>query len=108
MYSHDRRGLGHTSRTLAIASSLAANVPDCNILVITDLSIIGRFKFPERVDFVRLPGIDQDAGDGLLMSSLNIDLEDALKIRRQMTQSAARNFKPNLIIIERDPASLRS
>ena len=46
MYSHDSTGLGHTFRTLMIASHLAESLTNCSILVLTDLSIIGRFKFP--------------------------------------------------------------
>src|SRR5437867_8738519 len=107
MYSHDRRGLGHTSRTLAIASSVTSHIRDCAVLLLTDLSIIGRFKFPENVDYIRLPTIDQGS-NGTHSYSLNIDVEDTLEIRHRITRSATKTFRPNLIILERDPSVLQS
>ena len=55
MYSHDTYGLGHIRRTLAIATQLRdANI---NILILTGSPIVGRFSFPEQIDFVRIPGM---------------------------------------------------
>src|SRR5438093_2311123 len=87
MCSYDSRGLGHTSRTLAIASKLAADIQDCAILVLTDLPIIGRFKFPRNVDYVRLPGIGERTGEFSRTDALNIAVESTLKIRRKIVQS---------------------
>jgi predicted glycosyltransferase len=108
MYCHDRFGLGHTSRTLAIASHLAENLANCSILVLTDLSIIGRFKFPQNVDYVHLPGIVHNADQRYYAGNLNIELENTYKIRRKITQSAARTFQPDLIVVERDPFGLQN
>ena len=91
-----------------IASHLAESLTESSILVLTDLSIIGRFKFPQNVDYVHLPGIAGKADRQYDASNLNIALENVLKIRRKITQSAAKSFQPNLIFIERDPFSLQS
>ena len=53
MYSHDTYGLGHIRRTMAIADYLRG--PHINILILTGSPIVGRFAFPEQVDFVRIP-----------------------------------------------------
>jgi predicted glycosyltransferase len=107
MYCHDRFGLGHTTRTLKIASHLAENLPNCSILVLTDLSIIGRFKFPQNVDYVHLPGLTTGANQQYHAGSLNIEQESTLLIRRKITKSAAKTFQPDLLIIERDPFDLQ-
>jgi predicted glycosyltransferase len=106
MCTHDSRGLGHTSRTLAIASRLALDVPDCSILVVTDLPIIGRFKFPQNVDFVRLPGVAEPGRDRSRISGLNIARESTLKLRRRIVRSVVKSFEPDLVIVERDPGQL--
>ncbi|MDZ7291897.1 MAG: hypothetical protein ONB42_18330 [candidate division KSB1 bacterium] len=108
MYCHDRFGLGHTTRTLRIASYLAENLADCSVLVLTDLSIIGRFKFPQNVDYVHLPGITQNVHPQYRAGTLNLEHENTIRIRRKITQSAAKTFQPNLFVIERDPFGLQS
>ncbi len=100
MYCQDRFGLGHTTRTLKIAAHLAENLADCSILVLTDLAIVGRFKFPSNVDYVHLPGLSSRRSQA---GHLNLEFENTLRIRRKITQSAARTFQPNLFFVECDP-----
>src|SRR5437867_2946509 len=106
MCSHDSRGLGHTSRTLAIASKLAESIQDCSILVLTDLPIIGRFKFPQNIDYVRLPGIADKSSEFPRADALNIGLESTLKLRAKIVKSVTKTFRPQLVIVERNPCQL--
>lgn len=103
MYCHDRLGLSHAMRTMTVASHLAEHLADCSILVLTDLSIIGRFKFPQNVDYVHLPGIANKSKSSQYAGSLNIELEETLSIRRKIIKSAAKTFQPDFFIVERDP-----
>ena len=106
MCSHDRWGLGSTSRTIAIASRLALDVPACSILVLTDLAIVGRFRFPQNVDFVRLPGVPSH-GNGFGPVGKGDPVTDSvLRIRRKITQSVAKSFRPDIVVVERDPIDL--
>jgi len=107
MYSHDDSGLGHTLRTLTIATHIAEKLENCSILLLTDLSIIGRFKFPQNVDYVHLPGLAHKAGFRYFSGGLNLELENTLKIRRKIAQSAAKTFQPNLMIIGHDLIGLQ-
>jgi predicted glycosyltransferase len=97
-------GLGHTTRALAIASHLTQGNADCSVLLVTDLPIIGRFHFPPNVDYVRLPGIAQRGDSGRAATSL--DVGSALKIRRKIMQGLIKTFRPQLLVLERDPSSL--
>jgi predicted glycosyltransferase len=97
-------GLGHATRGLAIASHLTQRYPDCSVLLVTDLPIIGRFHFPPNVDYVRLPGIGQGGDSGRAATSL--DVSSALKIRRKILQGVIKTFRPQILILERDPSSL--
>ncbi len=94
-------------RTMMMASYLAENLADCSILVLTDLSIIGRFKFPENVDYVHLPGIASKYNSHQYSGNLNIELDETLTIRRKITKSAAKTFQPDFFIVEREPFGLQ-
>lgn len=107
MYCHDRAGLSHTMRTMMVASHLAENLADCSILVLTDLSIIGRLKFPENVDYVHLPGIANRYNSYQYRGNLNIELDETLTIRRKITKSAVKTFQPDFFIVERDPIGMQ-
>jgi len=71
MYSHDSYGLGHIRRTMAIASHLRG--PNVNILILTGSPVAGRFKFPEQVDFVRIPGMIKTTNEEYRPLSIKIN-----------------------------------
>jgi predicted glycosyltransferase len=102
--SHDQRGMGRASRALAIAARLAATYPACTILLATDLPIIGRFKLPHNVDSVRLPALPAVRRQRRT-HALDLTHENAVAIRRRILRSVARTFRPNVVIIERDPCA---
>ena len=72
------------------------------MLVLTDLSIIGKFRFPQNVDFVHLPGILYKSGKEFRAKNLNIASANALKLRRKIVQSTAKTFKPHFTLVEAD------
>ncbi|MFQ5628169.1 MAG: glycosyltransferase family protein [bacterium] len=102
MISHDNNGVSKTSRAMKIATHLSENLADCSILVLTDLSIIGKFRFPQNVDFVHLPGVEYKSRKEFRAKNLNIGSENALRIRRKIVQSTAKTFKPHYILVEAD------
>ncbi|MDZ7266773.1 MAG: hypothetical protein ONB48_06690 [candidate division KSB1 bacterium] len=100
MYCNESLGWQHISRTVAIASSLANALPECSILVLTDLSTIGRFKLAERVDYVHLPTLTHDFHSGPASTGLHIALEHTLKIRRKIAHSAIKTFRPDIVLLD--------
>lgn len=105
MYSHDTYGLGHIRRTMAIADQLrGANV---NILILTGSPIAGRFAFPDRVDFVRIPGMIKKTNEEYLPLSIKINPSQALDIRKNIITATAQTFRPHLFIVDKEPMGLK-
>lgn len=105
MYSHDTYGLGHIRRTMAIASHLLGE--NINILILTGSPIVGRFTFPEQIDFVRIPGIIKKTNEEYLPLSIKIDPRHVLNIRKNIITATAKAFKPNLFIVDKEPLGLK-
>ena len=105
MYSHDTYGLGHIRRTLAIASQIRGQ--NANILILTGSPIVGRFDFPLRVDFVRVPGMIKVTNEEYLPLSIRIDAEQALSIRQAIITGTAKTFQPDLLIVDKAPLGLK-
>lgn len=105
MYSHDTYGLGHIRRTLAIASQIRGQ--NTNILILSGSPIVGRFDFPSRVDFVRVPGMIKVTNEEYLPLSIKIDANQALRIRQAIITGTARTFQPDLFIVDKAPLGLK-
>ena len=105
MYSHDTYGLGHIRRTLAIATQLRN--PDVNILILTGSPIVGRFDFPEQIDFVRVPGMIKITNEEYLSQSIKINPRHALRIRQTIITATAKAFQPHLFIVDKAPLGLK-
>ncbi len=106
MYSHDTYGLGHIRRTMAIASQLRR--PGVNILILTGSPIVGRFDFPEQIDFVRVPGMIKQANDQYIPHTIKIHPDHALHIRQSIIKATAKAFRPHLFIVDKAPRGLNS
>ncbi len=105
MYSHDTYGLGHIRRTMAIASYLLSE--NINILILTGSPIVGRFSFPERMDFVRIPGMIKKTNEEYLPLSIKIDSHHVMNIRKNIITATAKAFKPHLFIVDKEPLGLK-
>ncbi len=105
MYSHDTYGLGHIRRTLAIASQLRE--AHINILILTGSPIVGRFSFPEQIDFVRIPGMIKKTNEEYLPLSIKINAKHALDIRKNIITATAKAFQPHLFIVDKEPLGLK-
>lgn len=105
MYSHDTYGLGHIRRTLAIASQIRGQ--NANVLVLSGSPIVGRFDFPPRVDFVRVPGMIKVTNEEYLPLSIKIESQHALRIRQAIITGTAKAFQPDLFIVDKAPLGLK-
>lgn len=105
MYSHDTYGLGHIRRTMAIANHLQD--VRTNVLILTGSPLVGRFRFPQQVDFVRIPGMIKKTNDEYQSLSIRIDQEQALSIRTNIILATARTFQPDLFIVDKEPLGLK-
>ncbi len=105
MYSHDTYGLGHIHRTMAIANHLRDR--NTNVLILTGSPIAGRFRFPEQVDFVRIPGMIKKTNSEYQSLSIRIDQKKALSIRTNIILATTKTFRPDLFIVDKEPLGLK-
>jgi predicted glycosyltransferase len=90
---------------MAIAAHLRQ--PNTNILILTGSPIAGRFAFPEKVDFVRIPGMIKKTNEEYQPLSIKINPRHALDIRRNIITATAKTFQPHLFIVDKEPFGLK-
>lgn len=105
MYSHDTYGLGHIRRTMAIADKLTR--PDTNILILTGSPMAGRLRFPDNVDYVRIPGMIKRTNDDYFPLAIRIHPRHAMEIRQSIIMATVTSFQPDLLIVDKEPLGLR-
>ncbi len=106
-YSHDTFGLGHIRRTRAIAIALAEANPGASILIVTGSPIVGRFDFPDGIDFVRIPGVVKLPSGDYVTHNMNLEINQTVKLRRGIIRETARVFDPHLLIVDKEPTGFR-
>ena len=106
-YSHDTFGLGHIRRTRTIAIALAEANPGASIMIVTGSPIVGRFDFPDGIDFVRIPGVVKLPSGEYVTHNMNLEIEQTVKLRRAIIRETARVFDPHLVIVDKEPTGFR-
>lgn len=107
IYSHDTFGLGHLRRCRTIAEALSDRFPELSVLILSGSPIIGSFDFPERVDFVRLPGVIKLSNGDYIARSPGRGLNETIALRGALIAQVADSFAPDLLIVDKEPLGLR-
>ncbi len=107
LYSHDTFGLGHLRRSCALAAALTRANPNASALILTGSPVAGRFAFPERVDHTRLPGVTKLEDGSYVSKTLGLDIDDVTQMRSHMIQSTIEAYKPDLLIVDKEPTGFR-
>jgi len=107
IYSHDSFGLGHLRRCRTIAHALVTAREDLSVLILSGSPIIGSFGFRTRVDFVRVPGVIKLRNGEYSALSLRMDISQVLELRASIIQHTAREFAPDIFIVDKEPLGLR-
>lgn len=110
LYSHDSQGLGHIRRNLAVAQSLAANLPKLTGRGVTGLLFTGfdsiADQLPAGFDHVSLPGLTKESGS-YAPRRVDISMSRLLRIRSQLLAASIAAFEPDLVIVDRHALGLR-
>ncbi|MEQ6249925.1 hypothetical protein ABMC89_13610 [Sulfitobacter sp. HNIBRBA3233] len=106
-YSHDTFGLGHLRRSRALATALTEGDESASAIILTGSPVAGRFTFPERVDHIRLPGVTKLPDGSYISSTLGLDIERTTSLRSGLIQSAVEQYRPDLLIVDKEPAGFR-
>ncbi len=107
LYSHDTYGLGHIRRARTIATALALRFEGASILIATGSPIVGRFDFPQGVDFVRIPGVVKLASGDYVSDTMHLDIAQTVALRERILRVTAEAFAPDLLIVDKEPTGLR-
>ncbi len=106
MYSHDTYGLGHIRRSMALARNIRS-AGEHNIIILTGSPIVGRFEFPQGIDFVRVPGMIKQSNDLYVPHSIKVEPEMALTIRQNIILATAQAFNPSIFLVDKAPLGLK-
>lgn len=104
-YSHDGYGLGHLRRNFRLLSAFGARWPDARIMLATGArsaeSIIGH-----QVDRVQLPTVEKVANGCYSPTDVETTFESVLARRRQLLTETVREFRPDLLLVDRYPRGM--
>ncbi|HEX6301132.1 MAG TPA: glycosyltransferase [Acidimicrobiia bacterium] len=103
IYSHDTYGLGHLRRSLLIAHRLAELPEVSSILIATGSPLAQSFPLPAICDSVKLPAVTKEPNGRYLSRSLGIPTHEMFSLRAGILEAAARNFSPDLILVDHAP-----
>ncbi|MEO1000879.1 MAG: hypothetical protein AAFW69_09825, partial [Pseudomonadota bacterium] len=108
LYSHDTYGLGHLRRARAIAQALTLADGGLSALIMTGSPIAGRFDFPDRVDYIRLPGVVKTLDGDYASRNLGVDLADTVGLRAALIETSDATFSPDLLIVDKEAWGFRN
>jgi predicted glycosyltransferase len=106
-YCHDSYGLGHLRRTLTLSRYLRACAPAVNQLIVTGSPLAHDLLLPEDGDYIKLPSVIKTGRDEYAARSLPLPFERISRMRAEIVQSAARNVRPDALLVDHAPAGLK-
>jgi predicted glycosyltransferase len=106
LYCHDSYGLGHIKRTLSVSRHLRAHWPGAAQLLVTGSPLAHRLVGPDDPDYVKLPSVLKVGAGRYEARSLPLVLGEMVRMRSEMLLSAARHFRPDLLVVDHAPAGL--
>jgi predicted glycosyltransferase len=105
-YSHDGYGLGHISRTLALARYFRDRWPAITQLVVTGSPLPQNWFLPEDADYIKLPSVAKLGAEEFGARSLASPFQEIRELRREILVSAVRHFEPSALIVDYMAAGL--
>lgn len=106
-YCHDTYGLGHLRRTLTVAGYLRDQRRSLSQLVVTGSPVAQSFPLPESADIVKLPSVVKVGPERYESRSVTAPFNHILGMRRDIVLSAARHFRPHVMVVDHAPAGLK-
>ncbi len=104
LYSHDTMGLGHKRRNLLIAQALAGSELKVDVLLIVgDAEATNTSAFPAGVDCLSLPALRKEEDGRYRSRSLQLSLEETVRLRARVISAALEAFAPDVLIVDKEP-----
>ncbi len=96
-------GLGHIRRNQLIAKALAAPPLNAIVLLITGVREGGAFPVPHGIDSMSLPAYRKCTDGSYRARSLDIEVEQLVRLRADLIDMALQRFEPDLFIADNVP-----
>jgi predicted glycosyltransferase len=106
IYSHDTYGLGHLRRSLLIAEGLASSPDFRSTLIATGSPRTQAFSLPPGTDTVKLPAAVKTPHGGYQSRTLQLSIDDMVRLRAEILRTVARSYLPDLILVDHAPAGM--
>ena len=107
VYSHDAFGLGNIRRMLAICQHLLKSISNLSILLLSGSPILQSFRLPPGLDYIKLPCFNRGQSGKVGVKYLNADIESTLRLRSELILAAARNYQPDLVLVDKKPSGIK-
>ncbi|MEO1006600.1 MAG: glycosyltransferase, partial [Cyanobacteria bacterium J06638_38] len=107
VYSHDAFGLGNIRRMLAICQHLLKFMPNLSILLVSGSPMLHSFRLPAGLDYIKLPCLNRGQAGTMSVKYLNADIESILKLRAELILAAAKNYQPDLLLVDKKPSGIQ-
>jgi predicted glycosyltransferase len=107
VYSHDAYGLGNIRRMLAICKYLLKSIPNLSILLVSGSPLLHSFRLPQGLDYIKLPCLNRGSLGEMRVKYLNTDIESTLKLREELILTAAKNYQPDLVLVDKKPSGIK-
>ncbi len=107
VYSHDAYGLGNISRMLSICKYLLKSISNLSILLVSGSPMLHSFRLPQGLDYIKLPCLNRGASGEMAVKYLNADIESTLKLRSELILVAAKNYQPDLVLVDKKPTGIQ-
>jgi predicted glycosyltransferase len=106
LYAHDGRGLGHISRTVAIAMALRRIRPDLRVLVTGGSAFTGELALPGTLDWIKLPSYETVVRDGRAQGidgPSGFSDSELAELRKKQLCSIIGLYRPRLVLVDHQP-----
>jgi predicted glycosyltransferase len=107
VYSHDAFGLGNIRRMLAICKHLLKSITNLSILLVSGSPMLHSFRLPRGLDYIKLPCLNRGESGEIAVKYLNADIESTLKLRSELILAAAKNYQPDLLLVDKKPPGIK-
>jgi predicted glycosyltransferase len=105
-YCHDTYGLGHITRSVTLATYVAARRPDAAQLIVTGSPLAHAMALPARTDYIKLPSVTKTGREAYASRTLPVDFETVRQMREDLIGVAVERFQPDLLLVDHAPAGM--
>ncbi|MFQ4137126.1 glycosyltransferase family protein [Nodosilinea sp. PGN35] len=103
LYSHDTMGLGHKRRNLLIAQAIGSAGLEADILLVSGMGDANPIPTVAGMDTLTLPALAKNSDGQYAARRLGVGLQEIVQLRSQIILSAAKNFQPDVLIVDNVP-----